>query len=110
MTTATAWEPESGTAERVNDVRLKLYDAADDLRKIDGPAELLARLQAVAQEVYEIQAALRLLIHVTSLEEGDFLSKLEEIDDRLAAGDWEPDGAPVDGVVDRLRAALASRD
>ena len=109
VTIAGAWEPEPATAERVERLRLRLYDVASELRPIDGPAELHDRLQAVAQELFEIQAALRLLVHVTALEEGDFLTRLDEIDKRLASGDWKPPSADAGGVITRLRSALAVR-
>lgn len=103
-----AMQPAPNTLERVASVRLRLLDAAADLTPIDGPVELHDRLQAVAQEIFEIQEAIRLLVHVTELEESEFLSTLTEIDDRLGEG-WQPESSPVADVVKRLREECGSR-
>jgi hypothetical protein len=100
MTIADA-SPEGTTAD-VERVRLRLLKAADELRPIEGPTELHARLMAAAREVHSIQEALRLLLHVTALEETDFLAELDAIDEKLADGSWRPEGSKVEDVVARL--------
>jgi hypothetical protein len=93
---------------QVDQVRLRLVNAASDLRPsakpLDGPRELRDRLAAVMRDVQQIQKDLLLLFHCTQLEESGLSEKIEEIEAKLADG-WKPGGSPVEDVVKRLEAA-----
>jgi hypothetical protein len=100
----TSPEPTEAQAD-LHRARLRLYDAASELRPIDGPDDLVERVRAVARELQDIQESLLLYIHCEQLDSGEFTSKLEEVDKQLAAG-WVPESAPVEDVIARLRANL----
>lgn len=84
-------------------VRLRLLDAASELKPIDGPQELVGRAREVARQLRSIEEDLLLFVHCSSLEASDFEAQLDKIDAQLAGG-WQPESAPVEDVVDRLRA------
>jgi len=85
--------------------RLRLYDAASELRPIDGPDDLVMRVRTVARELQDIQESLLLYVHCQQLDAGPFSDELASIDARLAEG-WVPEGASVEDVIARLRASL----
>jgi hypothetical protein len=95
---------QASQAASLDQVRLRLVDAASDLRPLDGPQELISRARKVADELESIREDLLLYIHCGALESGDFMASLEKIDACLLDPDWRPDAAPVEDVVARLRA------
>lgn len=108
MVTVLPVPPEPTEAEaNLERARLRLYDAASDLRPIDGPDDLVQRVRTVARELQDIQESLLLYVHCEQLESGDFNDRLQEIDAQLADG-WVPPSAPVDDVIARLRASLST--
>ncbi len=86
--------------------RLRLYDAASDLRPIDGPDDLVKRVRSVARELQDIQESLLLYVHCEQLDAGKFGDQLAQIDEQLAEG-WIPEGRPVEDVIAQLRASLS---
>lgn len=88
---------------RLDLVRLRLLDAAADLRPLPTPEELEQRLSAVVSELADVLRELRLLQHVSAIEETGLEAELVELDEAIAGG-WTPDAEPVDAVVERLRA------
>ena len=97
-------EPRSG--EDLDKLRARLFEAAADLKlqPIATPQELATRLHRVMREMESIRGELRLLLHLVDLEASDFEDKVAKINSDLDRG-WKPEGAPVDEVVERLRAA-----
>lgn len=85
--------------------RLRLYDAASELRPIDGPDDLAIRVRSVARELQNIQESLLLYVHCQQLESSGFSERLAKIDSDLAGG-WVPESAPVNDVISRLRIGL----
>jgi len=98
----------SEAQEDLQRARLRLLDAASDLRPIAGPDELTTRVRAVARELQDVQESLLLYVHCAQLEESDFGSTLDKIDASLADPDWRPDASPVGEVIDRLRKSLST--
>lgn len=85
--------------------RLRLYDAASDLRPLHSPDDLAKRVRAVARELQDIQESLLLYVHCAQLEHDGLDETLAEIDKQLSTG-WQPEGSPVEVVIARLRERL----
>ena len=94
--------------QRLDRLRLRLVDAAADLRPVPLPSleDLATRVHAVAAELDAIMRELPLVVHVSRLEEGGLREQLAELDTQLAEG-WVPSGSPVEDVVASLRQSLA---
>ena len=71
-------ERQDQSDERINKVRLRLTDAAADLRPLPSHADLLARVRDVARDLESIRQDLLLIVHVGELERGSFLSNLSK--------------------------------
>ncbi len=86
-------------------LRLRLVDAAAELRPLPSIDDMAERIYAVASELEAIVRELPLVIHVKQIEERGLRDRLADLDDKLASG-WVPDASPVEDVVARLRAAV----
>lgn len=93
-----------GVEARIAAARLRLYDAAADLKPLPSIQELKTRVVAAAATIQEIMRDLLLVAHCADLDADGFADEINEIKQRLDAG-WVPDSAPVDDVVERLRSA-----
>jgi hypothetical protein len=82
-------------------LRLRLADVLGSLRPASG-SELDERLRSATEELSAINGELEVLLHQHRAEQIGLSSKLDEVDRRLAEG-WEPEAAPVEEVVERLR-------
>lgn len=94
---------EADQRQRLERARLRLLNTAADLRPVASPEELEARLAAALAELADVIRELKLLMHIKRLEESGLESELVALDEALAGG-WRPDAAPVDEVVDKLKA------
>lgn len=86
-------------------LRLRLVDAAADLRPLPSLDDMAERIHAVASELEAIVRELPLVIHVSQLEARGLRDTLDELDKQLANG-WVPEASPVEDVVARLRSSL----
>lgn len=94
-----------GQAPTLNEFCLRLLDAAGELKPIDGPQEIGARVRAVARELQHIQESLLLYLRCTQLDESGFEKDLQAIDDKLAH-EWKPEAKPVGEIVEWLKERL----
>ena len=91
------------TAASLDRVKLRLVEAVRELSTpLPTSSDLVERVQAVALELEQIHADLLLVYHIARSEQDGLSEKMNEIDERLAAG-WVPDAEPVDEVIERLR-------
>ena len=92
----------------IEHVRLRLMDAASDLRPppLPTPQELAERLMAVRHNLEEITGDLLLVLHVLQIENAGLQDQLRQVDEKLAEG-WRPEASPVEDVVARLRKRIA---
>lgn len=90
---------------RLDILRLRLVDAAANLRPQPRLDDMAQRIKAVSNELEAIMRELPLVVHVSQLEDGGLHEELQELDNRLAGG-WVPEASPVGDVVARLRESL----
>lgn len=92
------------TQQRLDRLRLRLVDAAADLRLVPSVDDMLERLHAVAEELASIVRELPLVIHLSHIDD-EIAKRASEIDQKLATG-WVPDARSVEDVLAGLREAL----
>ncbi|HUP69088.1 MAG TPA: hypothetical protein VM142_04655 [Acidimicrobiales bacterium] len=96
------------TEQSLDRMRLRLVDAAFDLRPLPTKEGIGERVRAVASELHKIERELLLLCHVDSkLGDTQLTQKLEDLDIRIAEG-WRPEAADADEFVAGLRQQFPS--